>query len=334
MPDTTINPDWVSDQLTRNINRVLNPSVGYRALAKMRSADANFSQIAQLLSADPFISAKVVAVANLAREKLDDPVDAAPRPQVRSIERAVGLLGVRQVEALVMAVMLTGPLASRPYLTHRADVWRYIFGCAAAGDWLIPRLHPDELQEPTGAAEHMVCGLVLGFGVQLLHAGLGTSYSRLLGKRVRPHLLPQRERIQLGVDHHQVTVWALQAMRCPPYLARYPRALAQQEQTPLADEARAIELLGCRAAGVETNRVTHRLRELLDSLGLPDTDAIDEAMLPMRKRVRDLARVFRLELAMNPERREQLTRDTTADAGRRMMDMVEDEARRPDRGAA
>ncbi|MCC6682253.1 MAG: HDOD domain-containing protein [Phycisphaeraceae bacterium] len=321
---TVIDLNWVSRQLSDNVNRVLNPSVCYRALEMMRDPQCNFSSIAKVLAGDPFISAKVVAVANLARRNAGS-AESDPQ-EISSIDRAVAMLGVRQVQALVLAVMLTGPLAAKPYLTHRSDLWRYIFGCAAAGNWLIPQMHSDEPQQKNAGGEHMVCGLVLGLGALLLCGGLGAAYSQILGSRLRPLMLAQRERKTLYVDHHQVTLWALQIMRCPSYIERYPRALAYPSNGRACDEARAIELLGCRASGFQASRSAMLLEQLLPKFDLHDPQLVDKALPQMRKQVHDLARIFQLNLTMTEPQRDHANRQATLEAGQHLNDMVEQQA--------
>ncbi len=320
----TIDLNWVNRQLSENVNRVLNPSVCYRALEMMRNPQCNFSSIAKVLAGDPFISARVVAVANLARRHTSRTENDAQ--EICSIDRAVALLGVRQVQAMVLAVMLTGPLAAKPYLTHRSDLWRYIFGCAAAANWLIPQLHRDDPQHQNAGGEHMVCGLVLGLGALLLCGGLGTAYSQILGSRLRPLMLAQRERKAFYVDHHQVTLWALQIIRCPSFIERFPHALAYPSNDPLCDEARAIELLGCRASGFQASRSAMLLGQLLPRFELPEPPAIEDALPQMRKQVHDLARIFQLNLTMTEAQRDQANRQATLDAGQQLQDRVEQQA--------
>src|SRR5690606_40407318 len=86
-------------------------------------------RIAAVIQGDPFIAAKVVGLANMLRRAGD--------PTIASVQRAVQVLGMRYVQTLIAAVMLTGPLVSAaPNVPQRTDLWRWVFGCAAAGDYL------------------------------------------------------------------------------------------------------------------------------------------------------------------------------------------------------
>lgn len=277
---------WTLDQLHRNLNRVLNPAVCYRALEMLKKSDSDFDDIASVLQGDPFIAAKVVGLANLMRRAGD--------PTIASVQRAVAVLGVRQVQTLMIAVMLTGPLVSMDgNVPRRKDLWRWVFGCAAAGDYLGRALHNDD---HTKDQRYLVSGLLLGLGPLILHAGLGHEYSNVLGTTVRPLRLAQRERRAWGITHHHVTVWALEGLRCPPELTAPAQVLSDPRDDDETLRARAIEMLAARAVGLEAGRAEAWLVDALPRLGIAAETLVDQAMPAIRTRVRELTRVYEVDL--------------------------------------
>ena len=285
-----IDDAWTRHQLSHNLHRVLNPAVCYQALEALRKPDGDFGDIAATLQGDPFVAAKVVGLANLMRRAGD--------PTIETMERAVAVLGVRYVRSLVLAVMLTGPLVAAPgFVPHRRDLWRWVFGCAAAGDCLGAALDsPSGGAKPAKDQQHLVQGLMLGLGALILQAGLGRAYDRTLGVTLRPLQLAARERRMLHVTHHHVTVWALRSLRCPTKLIAPAEALMADRRDDVGLRARAIEVLGARGVGLDTGRAEAWLADALPRLGLTAEDFLDEAVPMIRSRVRELTRVFSTDL--------------------------------------
>lgn len=311
----SIDADWVRMHLERNLNRVLNPAVCYEVLEALRRPDSDFSRIAATLGGDPFIAAKVVGLANLQRRAGD--------PTVSNIHRAVAVLGTRHVQTLVLAVMLTGPLVSADGdVPRRRDLWRWVFGCAAAGDFLSSRLEPGA-DQPGGFRQHLIGGLLLGLGPLILFAGLGRRYESLMGTTLRPMALADRERAALGATHRDVTVWALSAMRCPADLGKEARALRDGGDEEAYLWARAIEVLGARAAGLETARAEAWLADALPRLGVPAEQLVTEALPALRSRVRELTRVYDVDLGDWPVQQETRQRAMLL-AGSRLEEMLHD----------
>lgn len=319
-----IDEDWTGTQLDHNLNRVLNPAVCYHAIKALKKPDSDFGDIAAALQGDPFIAAKVVGLANLTRRGGD--------PTITSIERAVAVLGMRTVKSLVMAVMLTGPLvAVGGPVPHRKDLWRWVFGCAAAGDHLGGALSPGGKKRSSAstAQEHLVQGLLLGLGALILQAGLGRSYDRILGVTLRPLWLAQREAKVLGVTHHHVTAWALRRMRCPPTFWATSEAIIATPDGEAALRGRAIEMLGARAVGLEAGRAEAWLADALPRLGLTAETFVDDALPPIRARVRELTRVFDADLG-NWQQQAETRQQILVMAGESLEELLHERARQPD----
>ncbi len=283
----TINAAWTEQQLTRNLNRVLSPTVCYKMLAALRKPDKGFSDIAKILEGDPYISAKVVTMANLSRRPGD--------PMIHNLERAIQVLGLRHVESLVLSVMLMGPLiVNDANLPRRKDLWRWIFGCSAAGDWLDEALQ--ESPKPSERGQLMLGSLMMGLGCLILYAGLGRIYGKQLGASLRPVLLINREHKLFGVNHHEVTVWALNAIKSPPELKLLAQAMVDQNDELLVLKARAVEMLGARVTGFESARAEAWLVDALPKLGLPSELMLQRSLVPLREKVRQMARIFEADL--------------------------------------
>jgi len=229
----------------------------------------------------------VVTMANLCRRPGD--------PMIHNLERAIQVLGMRHVESLVLSVMLMGPLIlSDSNKPRRKDLWRWIFGCSAAGDFLDEALQDGE--QTTARGQLMLGGLILGLGVLILYAGLGRIYGKQLGATLRPVLLANRERRIFTLDHHQITLWALESIKSPPELKLLPQAMVNQNDEQLVLQARAIEMLGARVTGFESAKAEAWLVDALPKLGLAAETLLQKSLVPLRERVRHMARIFEADL--------------------------------------
>ncbi len=279
---------WTALQLRTNLSRVLNPAVGARLLGALTAPGTDFAVIADILQGDPYIATKVVGLANHARRGQGAPI--------RTLDRAVQVLGLRQVRTLVLGVMLAGPLLSADgHVPRRRDLWRWVLACGVANDFLATHAWHELEASPEQPSAHLVTGLMLGLGSLILYAGLGTAYGEVLGTRLRPMTLTSRERTQLGVTRHDVTCWALQAMQCPEDMQQMPRVLSAGQPREQYLRGRAIEILAARIASFEVNDARAWLADGLPRLGL-DPVFVDDQMLEMRSRLRELAGVFQVDL--------------------------------------
>ena len=282
---------WTAQQLRSNLARVLGPGVCQELLHELEREDTDFFKLASIIERDPYIAAKVVGLANLAR--------GAGTPMVQSINRAVQILGIRQVQALVLSVMLTGAmLNSDGNVPRRRDLWRWILGCGIAADWLGEQTaNSDEAVNDTQALQHLINGLIMGLGSLILYAGLGLTYSKVLGKTLRPLNLAHREKERFGVTHHRVSLWALEAMQCPDELGHMSRILHDDKVDTESLYARAVEVLGAKIAGFESAKSTTWLTSALPKLKIDPAGLLEkEGLRPLRSKLRKMARVLQVDL--------------------------------------
>ncbi|MEM1212892.1 MAG: HDOD domain-containing protein [Planctomycetota bacterium] len=312
-----VTPDWVSQQLSERLDRVLSPAVGPAVLRELGRPDANFNTVAELLEADPYLTGRFIAVAELARPDHEEPL--------RQVEDAVRLLGLKQAEALLLSVMLIGPLANDIIAVQsREDVWAWAIGCGIAGDVLAKHLDPANAQTPAPSYAGFVDGLMLGLGTLVMLAGVGWPYSQTLGPQVRPVVLADDERAEYGVSHHLVTTWALDAMGCPRELAGSSLALADpdQWQSPAARFGHAVELYGARLAGFQQAAIDEFLQIHLPAFGGDYTRLQRDTLMDGQNRLKDMMDAFG-GVAPLPDRGVMMKQ-----AGNALAQQVEDASRR------
>jgi HD-like signal output (HDOD) protein len=280
----TIDEKWTAVQLERNLSRVLNTGVCNKVLDALKSPNADFQVIAEMLKGDPYVATRVVGIANLVRRR--DGV------AIQSIQRAVQVLGMRQVSNLMLSVMLTGPLLSAEgQLPRRKDLWRWVIACGVANNYIAGQLG----QQTDANPDHLVGGLVLGLGAIVLWAGLGQAYHRVLGARLRPMSLNRREMMDLNVIHTQVSLWTLNAMGCPDVMSEGLQALLSGKRDETYLRYRSVEVLGARIAGLDATDASAWLADGLPRLGI-DPRRVENDLGELRSELRQIGKIFEVDL--------------------------------------
>lgn len=279
-----IDAQWTADQLERNLSRVLNTQVCTKVLKALKDPSADFNMIADMLKGDPFVATRVVGIANVVRRH-----DGVP---IQSIQRAVQMLGLRQVKNLMLSVMLTGPLLSaESELPRRKDLWRWVIACGVANNYFAGQLSEKTDVNP----DHLVGGLVMGLGAVVLWAGLGQSYHQVLGSRLRPMSLNRREKKELGVIHTEVSLWTLNALSCPPSMSVGLQAILAGKSDASYLRYRAVEVLASRIAGLDASESSAWLADGLPRLGIGNQQ-LENDLGELRTELRQIGKVFEVDL--------------------------------------
>lgn len=285
-----IDQAWTQRQVHQHLRKLLNSGACYRLLDALARPGADFAQIAEVIQAEPYLAMRLMALANLS-----DP----DREPIHSIQRAVQVLGLRQVHMLALSALLIAMMADRPRtVAGNKAVWRWVLASAVAADWLAGQAetHPaSQTATDQMSPERLIEGLCLTFGVLVLRAGLGRDYEAVLGRPLAPMELARRERDQLDVDHHQVSYWAMGAVHCPLELCEPLIGFNEGGRDARAMRGWAIERLGARIAGCETDQAETWLIDALPRLGINPEALLDE--LPeMAQRAEQLTATLEMDL--------------------------------------
>jgi diguanylate cyclase (GGDEF)-like protein len=291
-----IDEPWVQARVTRDLRKILNPGACLAAMNLLKSQHGDFGDIAAVLQADPVLSIKTISVANLIR---------GDHPPVLSLERAVQMLGVRHVYLIVLSVLMMSMVIQRIHPTRRRrQIWRWVLSMAVAADLLGARGMIPQHNGDAGNGhklERLVSGLLPGIGVLMMETGAGRSFRKLLRTPIQPLDLSYRESTALGATHWDVALWALRSLHAPPVLLEPAQRMSREavyddQQEQIALSLRAIEVLGAWIANLERDRATVWLADAAPRLNL-DIDQLDSDLPQLRRRVLELARSLRVEVA-------------------------------------
>lgn len=172
------------------------PAVAAQLLAVTTDESSSARQVIQLVESDQSLSARILST--VAKANVGSPV--------KTVERAVVLLGFHAVRSLVLSIQIFETFSQR--MEHsssrfdRVGFWKHSLavGCAA-------RMLAELLPSPPGSAsphpeEAFVCGLLHDIGKVVLSACFVKSYDRVLAKvEATRACIADVEREVFGLDH-------------------------------------------------------------------------------------------------------------------------------------
>ena len=166
-------------------------------------ADLDFSQLADVVSQDPALSARVLKIVN-------SPYYALPR-RVTSLDHAAVLLGAHALRTVALSFSIVNGL--RQDGTRDSDLstfWRrsLIAGAAARQLALWARLPDQEVL--------FLAALLQDIGMLALREAFPKRYEKILTRSEADHLsLIGIERSEMGIDPAEVSGWLVQQWRLP-----------------------------------------------------------------------------------------------------------------------
>jgi len=204
-----------------------------RILRVVEDPGVNAASLAELISGDPALAAKMLKVANSTYYGFSRQVD--------TLRQAVPLLGLNMTRSLAVSIGVMSSLPAedlRPYFSAQG-LWKHSLGVALILEELGRGL-PE-----AGSGEHrFVMGLVHDVGKIVLAHFFEDSFRAVLRSRTeeKRNKLHETEREVLGTDHCEVASMLLGRWRFPERIVGPIRAHHEPE-TPEGVEARDVALL-------------------------------------------------------------------------------------------
>lgn len=190
------------------------PRIVAQVLKELDLEDPNPKNIVMLVSTDPALTAKIIALSNSAL--------FSPGRDIGSLQDAVSMLGFSHVRALVTTAALASSFKMVP-LFNLEEFWHYSLNAALVSKTLARNLRLNE-------SNAFTLGLVHAIGELVLHLGAKTSMQLL--DHV-PFLDFQRNRDEvalLGYSHLDVGASFIEQWDFPPTLVQPLREYAHQIQ--------------------------------------------------------------------------------------------------------
>lgn len=217
------------------------PAVALEVLDICQNEDVSIGQVSKVLIRDPALSGKILKVAN-------SPYYGV-RSQVKTLERAVTILGINATLSLALSFSLVRGLQNgkRTAFDHHAFWRRCVISAAASreiGIWANSANH-DEL---------FLAGLLHDIGMLVLNEAMPDKYGEIISWSKGDHArLAEKEKQAFGSDHATVGTWLLKRWNLPTNLQK---AAAASHGTAEGEEALPIfskcVLLANYVAGIWT----------------------------------------------------------------------------------
>jgi HD-like signal output (HDOD) protein len=199
------------------------PQVAQRVIASLGSEDVSSAEIAELISADPVLSAKLLQLANSSYFQMARTIE--------TVEDALRVLGLGMVRNLVLAGGLVRAFSGTTGMDLR-QFWRHNLFTACAARWLAG-------QSRVNADLAFTLGLMHGIGQLHMHQATPSAMVALDQQvHVLAHGRAALEKATLGFQYCEVSAALARLWNFPPSLAealgQIPEPLATPAFSPVA----------------------------------------------------------------------------------------------------
>jgi putative nucleotidyltransferase with HDIG domain len=193
----------MSDQREQRVELILQqleelptlPAVAVNVLEITGREDSDARQVVSLIESDPTLTARILQLVHRA--------DVGASGEIKSVERAVVLLGFEAIRSAVLAISVFEAFREpQPRLGahfRRDEFWKHCVAVACAAELLA-----SALPKPSGIdpSEAFVCGLLHDLGKVALDAVLPKSFGRVVeaAEMLRGNIA-DLERTVIGLDH-------------------------------------------------------------------------------------------------------------------------------------
>jgi HD-like signal output (HDOD) protein len=273
----------IEEDLTRLGELHSAPSVVQEVLAQTRRLDFDVKKLADTITRDPALAAKIIRLINSAAYSLRRPV--------KSLPQAILLIGQRTLRLVVMTFSLVDKLSKGVGGQIYDNFWKRSLTSALAAHKLAGTrtdVDPDEAY---------ASGLFIDIGVLVLAQLQPEEYAKILLTVPHDHRLAQAERDAFGYDHTQVGFVLLERWGFPPVCQR----AARYHHTAF-DESAGLELTATASSLVAEmlwlpdSQTLATARTLLQREFHLDTDKLIELVLYCKEEVAQQASLFGVQI--------------------------------------
>lgn len=254
------------------------PAVVLQILQKIRSPYASIDTIAESLSLDPGISVKLLSIANSAA--------FSPNKEVENLTQAIALVGISQLESLVLGVGVSKGLPKQSCQWHDpGEFWLASAKRAVLANDLALLLCPAKESECFTAA------FLQDMALPFLACHRSEEYDPIFKKwHLEGGDLAALERDVLDWDHAEVAAWISNEWGLPENIAAAIRGHHGQEVADF-ETLGPVRLVAILREDPANSGIEELVAEAVDSYGLPE-EKIEAIIEPAFEKARELARLI------------------------------------------
>jgi eukaryotic-like serine/threonine-protein kinase len=195
--------DKLFARIADNPNLPSPPAVALQVLEKVNDLSCTVQDLGKIISRDPALTSKILRLVNSALYSVSQPIT--------SINRAVSLLGMKRVRALVLSLSLPAITGNRLTAQRMQEYWRVSVASSIVAQELARLRGSPEVED------ELVAGLLCDLGILALHVLFPQEYAAVLHRPAKVLLYEQceMERRLFGHDHAEVSAFMLKRWHLP-----------------------------------------------------------------------------------------------------------------------
>ena len=193
------------------------PDLAHSLIKTLNDADASVDEVADLITRDPAISAKLLRLANSAQFGL-------PRG-VGNIEDAIAMVGMNKVRTVALGACISGSFSKIPGLDVHA-FWKTSMACAGYAEWMAHKLSLDRQMA-------WLTGMMMRLGEVLIAQAEPKTLLQIEKLPLVPGARWAREKNLVGFTEGQLTAELARRWDFPMQMVQALRVSAD----PLVDQA-------------------------------------------------------------------------------------------------
>ncbi|MBA3012582.1 MAG: HDOD domain-containing protein [Proteobacteria bacterium] len=254
------------------------PAVVMEILQKIRSPYSSISSIAESLSLDPGISVKVLGIANSAA--------FSPSKRVENLTQAIALVGISQLESLVLGVGVAKGIPKKSCQWHDpASFWLTSAKRAMLASDLAHILCPAKESECFTAA------FLQDMALPFLACQRSEEYDPIFKAwHLEGGDLAALERERLDWDHAQVAAWICSEWGLPENIAAAIRGHHGQS-VPDHESLGPVRIVAILREDPDNSGIEEMIAEAQKTYGIPEEKMLD-IIAPGFEKAKELARLI------------------------------------------
>ena len=262
------------------------PAIAVKILTAIRKDDNSFDKLAEIIMADPALTAQVLKIANSSLYGLSK--------KVNSLSQATALIGTQTLKNIALSFVIIENFQDIPQAGFNLDLfWRRAVSTAVSAEILAGQLgHKDQ--------DIFVSGLLQDIGVLIMFLSNTTSFTEVLDtKRISGQSLSEVERNRFGFDHAEVGSHLLETWNLPDSIyGPIRRHHSRDPEEPYRVTARILCLADKISSiyhGTQSNRKCIEVhQDLADQYQFHD-EMIDDMIDSIGEKAREMLDLFSLD---------------------------------------
>jgi len=254
------------------------PAVVMQILQKIRSPYSSMNSIAESLSLDPGLSVKVLGIANSAA--------FSPNKKVENLTQAIALVGISQLESMVLGVGVAKGLPKQSCQWHDpAEFW------LASAKRAVLASDVAQMLCPAKEGECFTAAFLQDMALPFLACHRSEEYDPIFKKwHLEGGDLAALEREVLDWDHAQVAAWICSEWGLPENIAAAIRGHHGQSVTDY-ESLGPVRLVAILREDDENSGIEEMVAEARDSYGVPEEKML-ALIEPGFKKAKELTRLI------------------------------------------